>query len=168
MRRPALWALTILAAVLLVVAYQQQRTAAQAQEPTAAQSILPLEAITIVTKDGQRHPFQVELAATPAQQTVGEMFRTSVPPDGGMLFVWKAPQESQMWMKNTVVPLDMAFIDPDGTIRAIAEDAVPQSLRVIDSGGPVLATLELAGGTAARLGIVVGDRVLAPQFHGSS
>ncbi len=139
--------------------------AAQAQEPTAAQPELPKERLTIVTKGGQQHPFDVELARTPAQQTVGEMFRTSIPPDGGMLFVWPAPQESQMWMRNTLVPLDMVFIDADGTIRRIAEDTVPQSLRVIDSGGPVAATLELAGGTTARLGITVGDKVIGPQFH---
>ncbi|MEO9190771.1 MAG: DUF192 domain-containing protein, partial [Acetobacteraceae bacterium] len=116
---------------------------------------------------GQRHPFNVEVAATQAQQTVGEMFRPSVPADGGMLFVWPAPQESQMWMKNTMVPLDMVFIDSDGTIRAIVEETVPQSLRIIDSGGSVAATLELAGGTTARLGIVVGDKVVGPQFHGA-
>lgn len=138
---------------------------AQAQEPTTAQPELPKERITIVAKGGQQHPFDVELAITPDQQTVGEMFRTRIPPDGGMLFVWPAPRESQMWMRNTLVPLDMVFIDADGTIRRIAENTVPQSLRIIDSGGPVAATLELAGGTTARLGITVGDKVIGPQFH---
>ncbi|MEO8715933.1 MAG: DUF192 domain-containing protein [Acetobacteraceae bacterium] len=139
--------------------------AARAQEPTAAQPTLPTERISIVTKDGTAHQFEVELALTPAQQTVGEMFRPAVPADHGMLFVWPTPQESQMWMRNTLVPLDMLFIEADGTIRSIAEDTVPQSLRVIDSGGAVAATLELAGGTAARLGINTGDKVVAPQFH---
>jgi uncharacterized membrane protein (UPF0127 family) len=59
----------------------------------------------------------------------------------------------------------MVFINADGTIRHIAENTVPQSLRVINSDGPVLATLELAGGVTAKLGIEVGDKVLAPQFH---
>ena len=68
-------------------------------------------------------------------------------------------------MKNTLVPLDMVFIAADGTIDSIAENTVPQSLRVIPSHGPVLATLELAGGTTARLGITVGDKVLASMFH---
>jgi uncharacterized protein len=141
--------------------------AARAQEPTAAQPELPKERLTIVTKDGHSHPFDVEIARTPAQQTVGEMFRPSVPSDGGMLFLWPAPQESQMWMKNTLASLDMVFIDADGTIRSIAEATVPQSLRIIDSGGPVAATLELAGGTTARLGITVGDKVVGPEFHRS-
>ncbi len=151
--------------LFLLLALAPAALVARAQEPTAAQPELPKEQITITAKDGQRHPFEVELATTPAQQTVGEMFRTRVPPDGGMLFVWPAVQESQMWMKNTLVPLDMVFIDADGTIRRIAEDTVPQSLRVIDSGGPVAATLELAGGTTARLGIAAGDKVIGPQFH---
>ncbi|HJS84671.1 MAG TPA: DUF192 domain-containing protein [Acetobacteraceae bacterium] len=151
--------------LLLPLALAPMALVARAQEPAAAQPELPKEQITIVTKDGQRHPFNVELATTPAQQMTGEMFRTSVPPDGGMLFVWPAVQDSPMWMKNTLVPLDMVFINPDGTIRKIAEDTVPQSLRVIDSGGPVAATLELAGGTASRLGITPGDKVIAPQFH---
>ncbi len=139
--------------------------AARAREPTGPQPELPKENLTIVTANGQRHPFSVELAATPAEQTVGEMFRRTVPPDGGMLFVWPAPQRSEMWMRNTLVPLDMVFIAADGTIRSITENAVPQSLRIIDSGGPVLATLELAGGTTARLGITVGDKVQAAQFR---
>ncbi len=139
--------------------------AARAQEPTAAQPTLPTEQISIVTGNGKANPFTVELALTPGQQQTGEMFRTSVPADGGMLFVWPQPHEVQMWMKNTLVPLDMLFIEADGTIRSINDQAVPQSLRIIDSGGPVAATLELAGGTAARLGITTGDKVIGPQFH---
>jgi uncharacterized protein len=154
-------------AVLLAIAAALPALVGRAQEePAGPQPKLPSERLTIVTRSGQRHVFDVEVARTREQQMTGEMFRTGVPPDGGMLFVWPAPQESQMWMKNTLVPLDMVFIAADGTIRSIAENTVPQSLRIIDSGGPVLATLELAGGTTARLGITVGDKVLAPQFQG--
>jgi hypothetical protein len=106
-----------------------------------------------------RHEFNVEMAITPDQQTVGLMFRTSVPAEGGMLFDWGVPRDSQMWMRNTVASLDMVFINADGTIRSIAERTVPESLAVVDSRGPVRATLELAAGTAARLNIRVGDRV---------
>ena len=81
-----------------------------------------------------------------------------------MLFDWGMTRESDMWMRNTEVPLDMLFIGPDGTIRHIAEDTVPYSEAVISSGGPVRATLEVAAGTAKRLGVVVGDKVLAPEF----
>jgi uncharacterized membrane protein (UPF0127 family) len=135
--------------------------AARAQEPkiTKAQPELPKEKLGIITRDGVRHDFNVEMAITPDQQTVGLMFRPSVPADGGMLFVWDKPHDSQMWMRNTIAPLDMVFINADGTIRSIAEDTVPQSLAIIDSHGPVRATLELAAGTTARLGIRVGDKV---------
>jgi uncharacterized membrane protein (UPF0127 family) len=89
----------------------------------------------------------------------GLMFRKTVPADGGMLFDWGQPQSSEMWMKNTIAPLDMLFINADGTVRRIAENTTPRSLATISSGGPVRATLELAAGTAARLHIQVGDKV---------
>ncbi|MBN8874799.1 MAG: DUF192 domain-containing protein [Rhodospirillales bacterium] len=132
---------------------------AEAADPTGPQAELPKEKLVIVTRDGKQHVFMVEMALTGDQQTVGEMFRTKVPEDGGMLFDWGAPRESQMWMRNTLVPLDMVFINADGTIRSIAENTVPQSLAIVDSRGPVRATLELAGGLTAKLGIRVGDRV---------
>jgi uncharacterized membrane protein (UPF0127 family) len=131
---------------------------------TGPQPPLPTEKLVIITKDGKRHDFNVEMAKTPEQQEIGLMFRPTVAPDGGMLFDWGRSQESQMWMKNTIASLDMVFINADGTIRSIIENAVPQSLAVLDSHGPVRATLELAAGTTARLGIVVGDRVEAPIF----
>ena len=140
--------------------------AARAQEPniTKAQPDLPKEKLVIITRDGVHHDFNVEMAITPDQQTVGLMFRKSVPPDGGMLFDWGSPRDSQMWMRNTLVPLDMVFINADGTIRSIAENTVPESLAVIDSRGPVRATLELAAGTTARLNIRVGDKVQQKLF----
>jgi uncharacterized protein len=151
--------------VLALLALSPAAALAQSNEPTGPQPELPKQQIVIVTKDGQRHVFNVEVAVTPMQQETGLMFRKSVPPDGGMLFQWDTPKQSEMWMKNTLVPLDMVFIAADGTIDSIAEDTVPQSLGIIASHGSVLATLELAGGTTARLGITVGDKVLAPMFH---
>lgn len=140
--------------------------AARAQEPniTKAQPELPKEKLIIVTRDGKRHEFDVEMATTPDQQTVGLMFRPSVPPNGGMLFDWGVPRKSPMWMRNTIVPLDMVFINSDGTIRSIAENTVPESLAVIDSRGPVRATLELAAGTTAKLNVRVGDKVIQRIF----
>ena len=132
---------------------------AWAVDTTVAQPDLPKERLVIVTRDGAELPFQVEMALTADQQTVGEMFRPSVPADGGMLFDWVQPRESQMWMRNTVAPLDMIFINADGSIRSIAENAVPRSLAIVSSRGPVRATLEVAAGTAARLNIRAGDTV---------
>jgi uncharacterized membrane protein (UPF0127 family) len=132
---------------------------AQGPDATKPQPELPKEKLVIVTRDGASHEFEVEMALTPDQQTVGEMFRTSIPDNGGMLFDWGRPRESQMWMRNTLVPLDMVFIEQNGRIRSIAENTIPQSLAIIDSHGPVRATLELKGGITAKLGIRVGDTV---------
>lgn len=137
---------------------------AQEAEPTGPQTELPKEKIFIITKDGKRHEFDVEMALSPRQQEVGLMFRKSVPENGGMLFDWGTERDSQMWMKNTIIPLDMVFIRADGTVGAIAENTTPRSLAVIDSDGPVRATLELAAGTTAKLGITVGDKVEGRLF----
>jgi uncharacterized membrane protein (UPF0127 family) len=137
---------------------------AQGPNPTGPQPELPKERLVITTRDGAPHEFSVEMALTPDQQTVGLMFRPSVPAEGGMLFDWGVAHDSQMWMRNTIAPLDMVFINADGTIRSIAENTVPQSLAVIDSRGPVRATLELAAGTTARLNIRVGDKVQQRTF----
>jgi uncharacterized membrane protein (UPF0127 family) len=137
---------------------------AQSSNPTGPQPELPKERLVITTRDGVQHEFMVEMATKPDQQTVGLMFRLSVPSDGGMLFDWGTPRDSQMWMRNTISPLDMVFINADGTIRSIFENTVPQSLAVIDSRGPVRATLELAAGTTARLNIRVGDKVQQRLF----
>ena len=133
---------------------------------TGPQPKLPTEPLTIISSDGKRHVFTVEVATTEQQQDTGLMFRASVPPDTGMLFPWPAPQVSEMWMKNTIVPLDMVFIGADGTVKAIAENTVPYSLKIVSSGVPVLATLELEGGITAALDIDVGDKVIAKQFGG--
>ncbi|HET6609110.1 MAG TPA: DUF192 domain-containing protein [Rhodopila sp.] len=145
--------LTLAASLLTVGAY------AQSSDPKGPQPELPKEKLVIVSHDGKEHVFNVEMATTTDQQTVGEMFRKSIPEDGGMLFDWGRPQPTEMWMKNTLVPLDMIFINNNGTIRSIAENTVPHSLAVIDAGGPVRATLEVNAGTTAKLGIQVGDTV---------
>ena len=157
--RLALWAALNGVLALLMAEVGPVFPSAQAAEATGPQAELPKEKLVIVTRDGKQHVFTVEMALTPEQQTVGEMFRPSVPEDGGMLFDWGSPRESQMWMRNTIASLDMLFINADGTIRAIAENTVPYSLANIGSRGPVKATLEVAAGTAARLDIRVGDAV---------
>jgi uncharacterized protein len=145
--------------VLLVLLSLVLAAPVWAVDTNQPQPELPKEKLVMVTHDGVEHPFNVEMALTQDQQTVGEMFRPSVPEDGGMLFDWGTPRTAQMWMRNTLAPLDMIFINADGSIRSIAENTVPQSLAVIDSHGPVRAALEVAAGTAARLNIRVGDTV---------
>lgn len=125
------------------------------------------ERLTILTGRGKSYSFMVEMAVEPAQQSIGLMFRPRVPADGGMLFDWGRPRRSQMWMRNTIISLDMIFIGQDGNIKTIAERTVPQSLAVIDSVVPVRATLEVAAGTCERLDIRVGDKVVHQIFLGA-
>ena len=123
--------------------------------------------LTIVSASG-RHPFKIELAETPAQMEQGLMFRRSLAPDAGMLFDFKQPTVATMWMHNTLIPLDMLFVDQQGRIVNIAQRAVPESDATIAAAAPVRAVIELNGGTAARLDIKPGDRVLYPIFTGPS
>ena len=134
--------------------------------PTGPQPKLPTEPLQIKTTSGQVYSFSVELPTTPQEQATGEMFRTNIPADSGMLFIWPQPQISEMWMKNCPIPEDMVFIGADGKIVAIAENTVPYSLKVISSGVPVKATLELQGGLTAKYNINVGDQVIAKPFSG--
>ncbi len=86
---------------------------ATAQEPDikTPQPELPKEKLAVVTRDGKKHEFNVEMALTPQQQEIGLMFRKTVAADGGMLFDWGSPRDSMMWMRNTVSSLDMLFIN---------------------------------------------------------
>jgi uncharacterized membrane protein (UPF0127 family) len=119
--------------------------------------------LTIVTAKGPQK-FTVEVATTPVQLEQGLMFRRSMAPDAGMIFDFKTPTSVMMWMKNTLIPLDMLFVAADGHIVNIHERAVPESLDTIGAAAPVRAVIELNGGTAARLGIRPGDKVLFPIF----
>lgn len=122
-----------------------------------------LEAVEIVSSRG-RARFQVEIAATRAEQARGLMFRKSLAPDRGMLFIYKRPQPAAYWMKNTLIPLDIIYIQPDGRILSIVRNARPHDETPLPSGGLVLGVLEIAGGRAAQLGILPGDRVLHRIF----
>jgi uncharacterized membrane protein (UPF0127 family) len=91
------------------------------------------------------------------------MFVPALGPDRGMLFPNEPARIVAFWMRNTYIPLDLLFIAPGGRISSIAENAEPLSDRLILSSEPVIAVLELAGGSARRLGIAPGDRVRLPK-----
>jgi len=119
--------------------------------------------LVIQAANGEHH-FTVEIAETPAQQEFGLMYRTTLARDHGMLFIWEKDIPIWMWMKNTLIPLDMVFIDHHGRIVYIAANTTPKSLAVITAGQPVRAVLELAGGTAALDGIKAGDKAIHSYF----
>jgi uncharacterized protein len=126
---------------------------------------LRIETMVIETESG-RHSFATEIADTDPARARGLMFRRHLPADHAMLFIWGAPIEAAMWMKNTFIPLDMLFVVGDGRVVHVVANTTPHSLAVITAGQPVRAVIELAGGTAARLGIKTGSRV-HHKFFGS-
>jgi uncharacterized protein len=122
------------------------------------------QTLEIASKTGV-HLFAIEIAVTDEERARGLMYRRSVPDSYGMLFDFKRDQEVTMWMRNTYVSLDMIFIQSDGRIRRIAENTETESDKIISSGGPVRAVLEVVGGTAKKLGIEPGDRVASPVLR---
>lgn len=133
--------------------------------PLAASSpAAELQPLEIAGKSGV-HVFAVEFAATDEDRIRGLMFRKELPEGRGMLFDFKTDQDVAMWMRNTLIPLDMIFIRGDGRIHRIAENTEPLSERIIPSGGPVRAVLEVIGGTAKKLGIAPGDQVAHAMFR---
>lgn len=115
--------------------------------------------------DWGRARFGVELADDPAERAQGLMHRETLPASAGMLFIYPAPQHATFWMKNTLIPLDMIFIDPAGTVTHIHENAVPLDLTGIDGGTGVQAVLEINGGLSRALGITVGSEIRHPSFN---
>ena len=142
----------LLVAPALALAACGGATGASSPDASIAPSGLETVPLTI-TQGGTVHRFIVEVAATDDQQARGLMYRNELAPDRGMIFPFRQPKYASFWMRNTLIPLDLFFIRADGSIDRIAENAVPHDETPIASGGEVSAVLELAGGSAARLGI---------------
>jgi hypothetical protein len=106
--------------------------------------------------------FHIEVADTPEARSRGLMFRKSLPADGGMLFVFERDQRMSFWMKNTEIPLSIAFITKDGVIRETF-DMTPHSLRPVESTFTARFALEVPQGTFERLGIKPGFRLTIPK-----
>jgi uncharacterized protein len=113
----------------------------------------------VIHAGGSAYKFEVEVVSTPATREQGLMYRQSLPSNGGMLFLYPTEQPVAFWMKNTLIPLDMLFLDAEGDIIRIAHNTVPFDETPVESGVPVKAVLEVKGGTASALGIKEGDRV---------
>lgn len=122
-----------------------------------------MQTLEIVTRSGVK-VYNVEIAKTVKERERGLMYRKELPEGQGMLFDFSPQQDVSMWMKNTYVSLDMIFIQADGRILRIAENTEPMSERIISSGGPVSAVLEVVAGTARKDGIAPGDRVAGRLF----
>ncbi|MDX2288594.1 MAG: DUF192 domain-containing protein [Hyphomicrobiaceae bacterium] len=134
--------------------------AAWAEAPAAG---MARERVVIRTVAGER-VFDVEVARTAREKSLGLMYRRVLPAGQGMLFPYDGPDEVTMWMRNTVISLDMIFIRADGRVHRVEAHTEPMSERIIASGGAVTAVLEIAAGEAARLGIAPGDQVEHAHF----
>jgi len=118
------------------------------------------DVLIISSSDSGCYRFDIHVAITGAQQRRGLMYIRSLPEWSGMLFVYRSPDFRSMWMKNTYVPLDILFARQDGVVSSIVENTEPLSLTSISSVEPVTYVLELNAGTAARLGIAPGSRLI--------
>jgi uncharacterized membrane protein (UPF0127 family) len=105
----------------------------------------------------------VELARSDEERTRGMMNRRDLGPEAGMLFLFSESEPRAFWMKNTLIPLDMLFIDDGGRVVGLIERAEPLTTSPRDPGVPSRYVLEVNGGWAARHGVRPGDRV---QFEG--
>lgn len=108
------------------------------------------------------YTFNVEIADTADERALGLMNRTHLDSNQGMLFLYPAANPVSFWMKNTPLSLDMLFIDADGRIVNVAARTKPFDVTPINSAGPVIAVLEIIGGSAEKLGIKAGDKVEWP------
>ncbi|MCW5723555.1 MAG: DUF192 domain-containing protein [Maricaulaceae bacterium] len=141
---------------------------AAAQDPSDRDTVVIFggpESLVIETREGPV-AFTVELAETRDQLTRGLMWRESLADDAGMLFDFGEMRPQSMWMRNTLISLDLLFITDEGEIVKIIGMAQPRSLRQLHSDFPVSAVLEIVGGRAAGAGIRPGD-IVRHRFFGN-
>ncbi|WP_424979819.1 DUF192 domain-containing protein [Leisingera sp. S232] len=108
--------------------------------------------------------FSVEIADDEQERAQGLMFRESMPSRAGMLFVYDQPQPAAFWMKNTLIPLDIIFLDERGLVTSVHENAKPGDLTPIPGGDQVFAVLEINGGLSRRYGISAGTQMRHKVF----
>jgi len=125
---------------------------------------LPVEELRIEKRDGSAVTVKAEIAATSEDRERGLMHRKQVPDGEGMLFVFESDQRLAFWMKNTLVPLSIAYVSSDGTIREIL-DMEPLSLASVESSRSVRYALEVPRGWFGRVGVAAGDRIAVPAQY---
>lgn len=123
------------------------------------------DTITIETQAGPLYAIDVELALTKKQQAQGLMHRESLDSDKGMIFFFPKESIRSFWMKNTLIPLDMIFIDKTGKIVHIHSNARPLDETHITTPKPALAVLEINGGQSDKWNIKAGDKIIHPGFR---
>jgi uncharacterized membrane protein (UPF0127 family) len=145
----------ILLTILLMVSFLSISFASEITAPS--QKKLPVETILLETANKKTIKFKVEIADDETERRYGLMGRESLGRFKGMLFVFETVSPQAFWMKDTLIPLDILFVDADGKITMIHENAKPEDITPLPSNMPVKAALEIMGGESARLGIKKGD-----------
>lgn len=156
-------AVRVPARLLFVLCALQPLPGGAAPAGTLPLSAFPREQIAVETRASfRRHLFEAWRADSPQTREQGFMFvdDRDVRPDQAMIFTYDWPQRVTMWMKNTLLPLDMLFVDEHGCVVSIKQDAQPGSLATIASRVPVVLVVELRAGTVAAQRMAPGDRVL--------
>ena len=149
---------------LFIIAAALFASAASCGTASEEASIRGETKLSIQTSEGSS-AFTVEIARTIDEQRTGLMFRREMAADAGMLFDYRpTPTIQSIWMKNTLIPLDVIFIDENGIIVTVYENAEPRSLESMPATQPSVAVLELNGGTMTKIGAKVGDEVKHPWF----
>lgn len=105
------------------------------------------------------HNFQLEVSSTDAERARGLMYRRSLESQHGMIFYFAKGESSNMWMKNTYIPLDMLFVNPQKKIECIIHNTKPRSLKILSCPGDIMAVIEINGGEAEKLKIKEGALV---------
>ena len=117
-----------------------------------------MQEVRVVTKQGDVN-LKLEHANTPLSRSLGLMWRNHLPENGGMLFSFNQEAAQSFWMKNTLIPLDIIFLDSSYQVVKIHKNAQPQDLTGIPSEKPSQYVIELVGGSAEKFGLMEGDKV---------
>lgn len=152
-------AVALLAGVSLAACRAHPAEVGQPDSSSEAHGRVIIEAAS----SGRAYAVDVELARTDAERERGLMFRESLPRDAGMLFTFEDDDDHSFWMKNTLIPLDMLFIDSDMHVAGIVQNAEPKTLTPRTVGKASRYVLEVNGGWCADHGVKPGDRV---RFEG--
>jgi uncharacterized protein len=123
--------------------------------------------VELQTTTGAVSRFTVEVADSAAERSTGLMNRESMATAAGMLFIYPRPGNVSFWMENTLIPLDMIFADPTGTVQRVHENAVPLDRTPIPGGANIKYVLEINGGLARRMGITEGAVLRHPAIDQS-
>ncbi|MEM8629766.1 MAG: DUF192 domain-containing protein [Pseudomonadota bacterium] len=136
-----------------------------AAQPAVAQDVPDCRDDTVhLRNEGSVARFGVELADTPVKRSEGLMFRESMGASQGMLFIYERAQPVAFWMRNTLIPLDMIFMDARGVVQKVHENAVPLDITTIEGGDSIQFVLEINGGLARGLGITEGSVLRHPAI----